>query len=169
MDWPLIIERNRERILLVIAPLLAVLGFDQRRREEVPPAFPRLPHHAAAPRRVSCAPPHRDRRDWHCGEAAAGSVAGFCRLSLAQKLEEGFGRRRGALLPAFPAHRSVETLCGGGLWLGSGMVAGLGQGAGAAAHLGSRPFDPVFAQAVPVPNRYHPIATTSLLRRIRSL
>ena len=36
MDWDNIIGRNRERILLAIAPLLAVLGFDLRRREEMP-------------------------------------------------------------------------------------------------------------------------------------
>jgi hypothetical protein len=33
MDWPLIIERNRERLLAVLAPLFAVLGFDPRRAE----------------------------------------------------------------------------------------------------------------------------------------
>jgi hypothetical protein len=31
MDWPLIVERNRERLLAVLAPLFAVLGFDPRR------------------------------------------------------------------------------------------------------------------------------------------
>jgi hypothetical protein len=36
MDWEMIIERNRERILLALAPLLAVLGFDPRRRCELP-------------------------------------------------------------------------------------------------------------------------------------
>ena len=39
MNWDDIIGRNRERLLLAIAPLLAVLGFDQRRREEVPRHF----------------------------------------------------------------------------------------------------------------------------------
>ena len=39
MNWDEIIKRNRERLLLAIAPLLAVLGFDQRRREEVPRHF----------------------------------------------------------------------------------------------------------------------------------
>ena len=33
MDWPLIIERNRERLLIVLAPLFAVLGFDPRRAD----------------------------------------------------------------------------------------------------------------------------------------
>jgi hypothetical protein len=33
MDWPLIIERNRERLLAVLAPLFAVLGFDPRRAD----------------------------------------------------------------------------------------------------------------------------------------
>ena len=33
MDWPLIVERNRERLLAVLAPLLAVLGFDPRRAD----------------------------------------------------------------------------------------------------------------------------------------
>jgi hypothetical protein len=36
MDWPLIIERNRERILIAIAQLLAVLGYDHRRRGGMP-------------------------------------------------------------------------------------------------------------------------------------
>jgi hypothetical protein len=31
MDWPLIVERNRERLLAVLAPLFAILGFDPRR------------------------------------------------------------------------------------------------------------------------------------------
>jgi hypothetical protein len=39
MDWDEIIERNRERILAAIAPLLAVLGFDPRRRGEMPRHF----------------------------------------------------------------------------------------------------------------------------------
>ena len=33
MDWPMIIERNRERLLAVLAPLFAVLGFDPRRAD----------------------------------------------------------------------------------------------------------------------------------------
>jgi hypothetical protein len=33
MDWPLIIERNRGRLLAVLAPLFAVLGFDPRRAD----------------------------------------------------------------------------------------------------------------------------------------
>ncbi len=33
MDWPLIIKRNRERLLAVLAPLFAVLGFDPRRAD----------------------------------------------------------------------------------------------------------------------------------------
>jgi hypothetical protein len=33
MDWPLIIERNRERLLAVLAPLFAVLGFDPGRAD----------------------------------------------------------------------------------------------------------------------------------------
>jgi hypothetical protein len=33
MDWPLIVERNRERLLAVLAPLFAVLGFDPRRAD----------------------------------------------------------------------------------------------------------------------------------------
>jgi hypothetical protein len=41
MDWPLIIERNRERILVVLAPLFAILGLDPRtgfdaRRADLP-------------------------------------------------------------------------------------------------------------------------------------
>jgi hypothetical protein len=39
MDWPPILERNRERLLLALAPLFAVLGFDHRRRGEMPRHF----------------------------------------------------------------------------------------------------------------------------------
>jgi hypothetical protein len=39
MDWPLILQRNRERLLAVLAPLFAVLGFDHRRRGEMPRHF----------------------------------------------------------------------------------------------------------------------------------
>ena len=39
MDWASIVERNRERMLAVIAPLLAVLGFDLRRSAEMPRHF----------------------------------------------------------------------------------------------------------------------------------
>jgi hypothetical protein len=39
MDWEMIIERNRERILTAIAPLLAVLGYDPRRAGEMPRHF----------------------------------------------------------------------------------------------------------------------------------
>jgi hypothetical protein len=33
MDWPLIIELNRERLLAVLAPLFAVLKFDRTRAD----------------------------------------------------------------------------------------------------------------------------------------
>jgi hypothetical protein len=41
MDWPLIIERNRDRLLAVLAPLFAILGLDPRtgldpRRADLP-------------------------------------------------------------------------------------------------------------------------------------
>jgi hypothetical protein len=39
MDWDQIVERNRERLIAVLAPLLAVLGFDPRRRLEMPRHF----------------------------------------------------------------------------------------------------------------------------------
>ena len=39
MDWDQIVERNRERLLAALAPLLAVLGFDLRRRLEMPRHF----------------------------------------------------------------------------------------------------------------------------------
>jgi hypothetical protein len=33
MDWALVLERNRERLLAVLAPLFAILGFDPRRAD----------------------------------------------------------------------------------------------------------------------------------------
>ena len=50
MDWDQIIERNRERILLAIAPLLAVLGFDPKARRKCR-SFSTPAHRPPAPRR----------------------------------------------------------------------------------------------------------------------
>ncbi|MGB8819486.1 MAG: hypothetical protein WCC66_16355 [Rhizobiaceae bacterium] len=39
MDWPMIMERNRERLMAALAPLFAVLGFDPSRAAAMPRSF----------------------------------------------------------------------------------------------------------------------------------
>ena len=62
----------RVRVSKLAAPLLAVLGFDQKCRAEVPPHFFLRPHHAAAPRRIRCAPPDHHRRTANVEKLDAG-------------------------------------------------------------------------------------------------
>ena len=77
MNWDEIIERNRERLLLAIAPLLAVLGFDQRRREEVPRHFHSFLITLLRPAEFSCQKAYHHRRHRHRGEAADWRIEGL--------------------------------------------------------------------------------------------
>jgi hypothetical protein len=167
MDWDEIIERNRERILLAIAPLLAVFGFDPRRREEVPRHFHRF--------LISLLRP---------AESAVRRLIIIAALGIAVKLRLGASRGFPAGLAAklkldleqeearFPAFGLIDPLkrfapqdfgwaqewsqdWGKERVLPRISVPGL--------------IDPVFAQAVPFPDKDDPIDTSALLRRIRSL
>ncbi len=167
MDWDNIIERNRERILLAIAPLLAVLGFDQRRREEVPRHFHRFlitllrPAESAVRRLIII--------------AAIGIVVKL-RLGASRAFPAGLGERlRRALekeeerFPAFPLIDPLKRFAPQDF----GWAQEWSQDWGKEQVLPriSVPglFDPVFPQAIPVPDRNDPIGTAALLRRIRSL
>ena len=167
MDWPLIVERNRERLLIAIAPLLAVLGFDQRRREEVPRHLHSFlitllrPAESAVRRLIVI---------------AAIGIFVKLRLGAARAFPAGLAHKLKKALEEeeerFPAFGLIDPLkrfapqdfgwaqewsqdWGKEQVLPRISVPGL--------------FDPVFPQTVPVPNRDDPINTTSPLRRIRSL
>ena len=88
---------------------------------------------------------------------------------LAHKLKKALEEEE-ERFPAFPLIDPLEAFCAAGLRLGGRMVAG-SWGKEQVVPRISVPgfFDPVFPQAIPVPNRDDPIDTTSLLRRIRSL
>ncbi len=167
MDWDQIAGRNRERLLAAIAPLLAVLGFDLRRRQEVPRHFHRFlisllrPAESAVRRLIII--------------AAIGIVVklrlGASRAfpaGLAQKLKKALEEEE----ERFPAFGLIDPLkrfapqdfgwaqewsesWGKEQFIPRISVPGL--------------FDPVFPPAFPVPNRDDPIDTAALLRRIRSL
>ena len=167
MDWPMIVERNRERLLLAIAPLLAVLGFDQRRREEVPRHF-----HARSSALLRPA------------ESAVRRLIIIAAIGIVVKLRLGASRA----FPAGLAQRLKMALERRGALPGLCLIDPLKRFAPAdfgwaqewsedwgKEQVVCRAFrfpaciDPVFPQAVPVPNRNDPIDTTVLLRRIRSL
>ena len=167
MNWDEIIERNRERLLLAIAPLLAVLGFDQRRRGEVLRHLHRMliallrPAESAVRRLIIIAA---------IGifvKLRLGASRAFP-VGLAQKLKMALEKEE----ERFPAFGLIDPLkrfapqdfgwaqewsenWGKEQVLPRISVPGL--------------FDPVFPEVIPVPNRDDPIDTASLLRRIRSL
>jgi hypothetical protein len=166
MDWDNIIERNRERILLAIAPLLAVLGFDLRRREEVPRHFHRTliallrPAESAVRRLIII---------------AARGIVVTLRLGVSRGFPAGLAQKLKIALEEedrFPSFQLIDPLkrfapqdfgwaqewsqdWGKEQVIPRISVPGL--------------FDPVFPQAVPVPDRNDPIGTAALIRRIRSL
>ena len=166
MNWDEIIERNRERLLLAIAPLLAVLGFVQRRREEVPRHFHSFlitllrPAEAAVRRLIII--------------AARGIVVKL-RLGASRAFPAGLAHQLKKALeeedrfPAFPLIDPLKRFAPSDF----GWVQEWSQewGKEQAVPRISVPgvFDPVFPEAIHVPNRDDPIDTASLLRRIRSL
>ncbi len=167
MDWDNIIERNRERILLAIAPLLAVLGFDQRRREEVPRHFHRMlisllrPAESAVRRLIII--------------AAIGIVVKL-RLGASRAFPAGLGARLKMALekeeerfPAFPLIDPLKRFAPQDFGWAQEWSESWGKEQVLPRISVPGLFDPVFPQAVPVPIRDDPIDTASLLRRIRSL
>jgi hypothetical protein len=169
MDWAFIVERNRERLLAALAPLLAVLGFDPRRRLEMPRHFYRSwlillrPAESAVRRLIVMAArgivvtlrPGVSRR-FPAGLAA--------KLKLALETGEEQGR-----IPAFglidPLKRfapaDFEWSAAWGKEWGKEQVIPRISVPGL--------FDPVFPDPVPVPSRNDPIDTAALVRRIAAL
>ena len=167
MDWDQIVERNRERLLAVLAPLLAVLGFDPRRRLEMPRHFYRSwlillrPAESAVRRLIVMAARGIVVR---LG-AARGFPAGLG-LKLKLALEKGDAQDR---IPAFLLIDPLKRFAPEGFeW---SKEWGKDWGAVQSLPRISVPglSDPVFAEPAPVPSRDDTIDTAALVRRIRAL
>ena len=167
MDWDEIIERNRERLFLAIAPLLAVLGFDQRRSEEVPRHFHSFlitllrPAESAVRRLIII--------------AAIGIVVKL-RLGASRAFPAGLAHKLKKALeeeeerfPAFPLIDPLKRFAPQDFGWAQDWSENWGKEQALPRISVPGLFDPTFPQPIPAPNRYDPIATTSLLRRIRSL
>jgi hypothetical protein len=164
MDWDQIVERNRERILAVLAPLLAVLGFDLRRRQEMPRHFYRSwlillrPAESAVRRLIVMAARGLVVR--------LGAARGFP-AGLAVKLR--LAATEAECIPAFclidPLKRfapaDFEWSKEWGKEWGKEQVIPRTSVPGL--------FDPVFSEPTPVPLRDDPIDTGALVRRIAAL
>ena len=164
MDWDQIVERNRERLLAVLAPLLAVLGFDPRRRLEMPRHFYRSwlillrPAESAVRRLIVMAA----RGIVVKFGAARGFPAGLA-LTLAAKAADE------ERIPAFGlidplkrfAPQDFEWSAEWGKDWGREQVIPRISVPGL--------FDPVFPEPTPVPERDDPIDTAALVRRIAAL
>jgi hypothetical protein len=162
MDWDQIVERNRERLLTVLAPLLAVLGFDPRRRLEMPRHFYRSwlillrPAESAVRRLIVM--------------AARGIIV---KLGAARGFPAGlalkFAATESERVPAFclidPLKRfapaDFEWSAEWGKEWGKEQVIPRISVPGL--------FDPVFPDTVPVPSSDDPIDTSALVRRIAAL
>ena len=161
MDWDEIVEQNRGRIIAAIAPLLAVLGFDPRRRDEMPRYFYRAllillrPAESAARRLIVM---------------AARGIVVTLRLSAARAFPRGFIRNNDPeRVPAFflidPLKRFAPE--------GFGWAKEWGKDWGKVPSIPrisvpglSTPF---FPEPKPFPSRDDVIDTSALVRRIRSL
>ena len=167
MNWDEIIERNRERLLLAIAPLLAVLGFDQRRREEVPRHFHSFlitllrPAESAVRRLIIIA------AIGIVVKLRIGASKGFP-AGLAQKLKKALEEEE-ERFPAFPLIDPLKRFAPADFGWAQEWSQEWGREQ-VVPRISVPGFsDPVFPQPIPVPDRDDPIDTTSLLRRIRSL
>jgi hypothetical protein len=166
MNWDQIVERNRERLLAVLAPLLAVLGFDQRRRLEMPRHFYRSwlillrPAESAVRRLIVMAARGIVVR---LG-AARGFPAGLA-LKLRLAATEADAEHIAAFGLIDPLKRfapaDFEWSAAWGKEWGKEQVIPRISVPGL--------FDPLFPELVPVPERDDPIDTAALLRRIAAL
>ena len=164
MDWDQIVERNRERLLAVLAPLLAVLGFVPRRRLEMPRHFYRSwllllrPAESAVRRLIVMAARGVVVR---LG-AARGFPAGLA-LTLAAKAADE------ERVPAFGLIDPLKRFAPADFeWSAEwGKDWGREQVIPRISVPGL--FDPVFPEPTPVPERDDPIDTAALVRRIAAL
>jgi hypothetical protein len=166
MDWSLIIERNRGRLLAVLAPLFAVLGFDHRRRGEMPRLVQRSwlmllrPAESAVRRLIII--------------AARGIVV---KLRAGRAFPKGLGKKLGL------GGKDAERILAFGLIdpLGRSATDGFEWAKEWEKHGGKVPVlprisvpglsDPVFPDPapVPIPAKDDPVDTGALVRRIQSL
>ena len=166
MDWDNIIEHNRERLLLAIAPLLAVLGFDPRRRDEVPRWFhcqlnALLRPAKSAVRRLIIIAAIGIVVKLRLGASRAFPAGLAHKLKKALEEEERF--------PAFPLIDPLKRFAPQDFGWAQEWSEDWGKEQTVPRISVPGLFDPVFPQPIPVPNRDDPIDTASLLRRIRSL
>ncbi len=161
MDWEMIVERNRERILTAIAPLLAVLGFDPRRAGEMPRHYYRAllillrPAESIVRRLIII--------------AARGIVVKL-RLGAPRAFPKGIALNSDpARIPAFCLIDPLKRFAPEGF--GWSKEWGKEWGTVPVIPRISVPglLDPVFREPAPVPSRDDPIDTSALLRRIRAL
>ena len=161
MDWNEIVEQNRGRILSAIAPLLAVLGFDPRRRDEMPRYFHRAllmllrPAESAARRLIVM---------------AARGIVVTLRLGVSCAFPKGLARNNDPeRVPAFLLIDPLKRFAPEGF--GWSKEWGKDWGKVRSIPRISVPgfSDPVFSEPKPFPSRDDVIDTSALVRRIRSL
>ena len=160
MNWDEIVEATRARIIAAIAPLLAVLGYDPRRRDEMPRYFYRA-------LRSCCAPPSAARR---LIVMAARGIVVKLRLGVSRAFPKGLALNKDAdRIPAFLLIDPLKRFAPDGF----GWAKEWGKDWGAVQTLPriSVPglFDPVFAEPAPFPSRDDIIDTGALVRRIAAL
>jgi hypothetical protein len=161
MDWDQIVERNRERLLAVLALLLAVLGFDQRRRLEMPRHFYRSwlillrPAESAVRRLIVM--------------AARGMVVKL-KLSASRAFPKGLALNRDEeRVPAFGLIDPLKRFAPADFEWSAEWSKDWGKEQVIPRISVPGLFDPVFPDPVPVPERDDPIDTAALLRRIAAL
>jgi hypothetical protein len=162
MDWAFIVERNRERLLAVLAPLLAVLGFDQRRRLEMPRHFYRSwlillrPAESAVRRLIVM--------------AARGIVV---KLGAARGFPAGLALKLAAMeaenIPAFGLIDPLKRFAPADFEWSAEWSKDWGEEQVIPRISVPGLFDPVFPEPAPVPSSDDPIDTSALLRRIAAL
>ena len=161
MNWDEIVEANRARIIAAITPLLAVLGFDPRRRDEMPRYFYRALLILLRP-----------------AESAARRLIVMAARGIVVKLKLGVSRAFPRILvrnkdperiPAFLLIDPLKRFAPEGF--GWSKEWGKGWGMIPSIPRISVPgfSDPVFAEPKPFPSRDDVIDTSALVARIRSL
>jgi hypothetical protein len=164
MGWDEIIEGNRQRILAAIAPLLAVLGFDPKRRGEMPRHFYNVfiillrPAESAVRRLIIMA-----ARGIIVKLAASRAFPAALKLRLAEKDADE------ERIPAFCLIDPLKRFAPDGFeW---SKEWGKDRSKEQALPRISVPglIDPVFAEPAPIASRDDPIDTEALVRRIRAL
>ena len=161
MNWDEIVEANRGRIIAAIAPLLAVLRFDPRRKWEMPRHFYRAlliqlrPAESAARRLIVM---------------AARGIVVTLKLGASRAFPRILVRNNDPeRVPAFCLIDPLKRFAPEGF----GWAQEWGKGWGMVPSIPriSVPglFDPVFAEPVPFPSRDDIIDTAALVRRIEAL